>query len=176
MKRSLSIIAAFTSAALLAGCAGGGYKQGVAGNVLQYREYSNVMHSQQNSLNSCFNAAGQTKSSGDLALCAVLAAGTNAQQTLAGQPAPIRIAKSPEEIAETIITRGLDAAVKIYGVKAVSDAVIANANALRDTAATGAAANAEIANAGIEAAAKPPLVVHTPAPAAAPAPTPTPAP
>lgn len=161
---------------ILAGCGtqNSSYKTGVAGNVLTYREFTNLMHNQQNTLNSCFNAAGQSRVAGELALCAVLAASTNAQQTLAGQPAPIRVAKSPEEIWESIATKGLDATVKVFGLKAVRDAVVANSNALAESAAAGSAAQADVARAGIEAAAKDPLVVrpeivqptviHSPAP------------
>ena len=97
------------------------YKQGVAGNVINYREFSGIMHNQQNTLNSCFNAAGYTKDASAVALCAVLAAGTNAQQTLSGQPEAIRVAKSPEEVQEAITTHGIDAAVKIFGFKQVAD-------------------------------------------------------
>ena len=107
----------------LGACATGdnsSYKQGVSGNVLNYREFTGVMHNQQNTLNSCFNAAGVSKEANALAICAVLAAGTNAQQTLASQPEAIRVAKSPEEIQESLLTAGLDATVKIFGLAQVA--------------------------------------------------------
>lgn len=156
MKR----IAIILSAVVLAGCGTSSYQRGVAGNVLQYREFSALMHHQQNTLNSCFNAAGQSENPNDLALCAVLAASTNAQQTLAGQPAPIRIAKSPGEIAESIAKYGFDATVKIFGLDAMVSAYRLNSRAFTELAATNAEAQAGIAKLGIEAAAKDPLVVH----------------
>lgn len=124
ISKSLRLVAVLGSAVVLAACGstkGSSYQQGVAGNVKNYSEFSTVMHSQQNTLNSCFNAAGSTKDPSAVAMCAVLAAGTNAQQTLAGQPEAIRIAKSPEEVTETIMSKGLDAAVKIFGFKQVAN-------------------------------------------------------
>lgn len=119
MKKSLVTLAVLASATLITGCASG-YKQGVAGNVLNYREFTDVMHSQQNTLNSCFNAAAASTEANAIALCAVLAASTNQSQVLTGQPEAIRVAKSPEEIMESIATRGLEAAVKVYGFKQIS--------------------------------------------------------
>lgn len=125
MKKTLIRLAlgALTLLSLTACGSFNGYREGVAGNVATYREHVTVMMSQQNTINSCFNAAGATKTSGDLALCAVLAASTNQTQVLAGRPEPIRVAKSKEEILGSIAEGGMDAAVKIYGFKAVSQAI-----------------------------------------------------
>lgn len=123
-RKPFRLLLALSSIALFAGCATGpnsSYKQGVAGNVVNYREFSTLMHSQQNTLTSCFNAAGASRDASALSLCAVLAAGTNAQQTLAGQPAAIRVAKSPEEIQEAILSGGMDMAVKMFGLKQVAE-------------------------------------------------------
>ena len=121
--KSLRLASVLGAAIVLSACAtkGSSYQQGVAGNVKNYAEFSDIMHSQQNTLNSCFNAAGATKDPQAVATCAVLAAGTNAQQTLAGQPEGIRVAKSPEEVWETVATKGLDTAVKIFGFKQVAN-------------------------------------------------------
>jgi len=121
--RFFQMVAALTAVVTLSACAPQSYRVGVAGNVANYREFSELMHSQQNSINSCFNAAGATNDPQALSTCAILAAGTNAQQTLAGRPDQIRVAKSPEEILETITKSGLDAAVKIYGFKQVGEVI-----------------------------------------------------
>lgn len=122
--KTLRLIPVLSAVALLAACgstANSSYKQGVAGNVVNYREFSGIMHNQQNTLNSCFNAAGFAKDASAIAVCAVLTASTNAQQTLSGQPQAIRVAKSPEEIQESLVAHGLDATVKIFGLKQVAD-------------------------------------------------------
>lgn len=125
MKKTLFRLLSVSLAALSLSACGSfnAYREGVAGNVATYRSHVSVMMSQQNTLNSCFNAAGATNSSSDLALCAVLAASTNTTQVLAGKPEPIRVAKSKEEILESITNNGLDATVKVFGFKAVSQAI-----------------------------------------------------
>lgn len=158
MKRIFQLLASFAALVILSACGAmsgpGAYEAGLNANVQQYKLFSDGQLAQQQTLITCFQH-NPNKSE-----CSILTASTNAVSTLAGQPQPLRIAKSTGEILETIADKGLEAAKVIYGVRAVSDAVQAQAKALKDTAAAGAAAQAETAQAGIEAASKPPLVVR----------------
>jgi hypothetical protein len=160
MIRIYRLLASLAAVAVLAACGStagpSAYEAGLRANVDQYKLFSDGQLAQQQTLQACYQH-NPNKSE-----CSILAAGTNATQTLAGQPQALRVAKSQGEIAESLVTRGLDATVKIYGITAVRDAVIANSQALRDTAAAGSASQAEIAQAGIAAASKPPLVVDKP--------------
>ncbi|WP_288077878.1 hypothetical protein [Pseudomonas sp.] len=149
MKRLFAIIAA---ALIMAGCSTTDYAKGVQANVDTYKLFSDGQLSQQASIQACFQF-NPNKSE-----CSILAAGTNATQTLAGQPAPIRIAKTNGEIFESVATVGMDKAVLIYGAKAVAGA-FRSSQAANQAAS---AANAQTAAAGIEAASKPPLVVDKP--------------
>lgn len=149
MKRLFAIAIA---ALFLAGCSTTDYAKGVQANVDTYKLFSDGQLAQQTSIQDCF------KHNPNKSECSILAAGTNAVQTLAGQPAPIRIAKTNGEIFESVATVGLEKSVLIYGAKAVASAF--KASQASNQAAT--AANAQTAAAGIEAASKPPLVVDKP--------------
>jgi hypothetical protein len=147
MKRIAQLLASLAAVAVLSACGtiGGGsaYEAGLKANVDQYKLFSDTQLAQQQTLQTCY-AHNPNKSE-----CSILTAATNAQQTLAGQPQALRVAKSQGEIIESLASQGMDATVKVYGIQAVRDAVVANANALRDTA-----------SAGMQAAAKDPLVVQ----------------
>lgn len=149
MKRLFIILAAALS---LAACSTTDYAKGVQANVDSYKLFSDGQIAQQNSIKACYEH-NPNKSE-----CSILAAGTNATQTLAGRPDLIRIAKTNGEIFESVATVGMEKAVLIYGAKAVAAAF--KASQASTQAAT--AANAQTAAAGIEAAAKPPLVVDKP--------------
>lgn len=158
MYQTFRIIFAAVAALILTACAGLGsgessYKQGLDANVEQYRLFSDTQIAQQQTLQNCYQF-NPNKSE-----CSILTAATNAQQTLAGQPQALRVAKSPGEIAESIVDRGLDATVKIYGIDAIKSAVASNAQAFRDLAASNAQAQADMAKLGIEAAGKNPSVI-----------------
>lgn len=160
MKRIAQSLATLAAVGLLAACSSPGglssYEAGLKANVDQYRLQTDVQLAQQQTLQACY------KYNPNKSECAINTAATNAQQTLAGQPQPLRIAKSTGEILEAIADKGLEAAKVIYGIDAVQKAIVANANALRDTATAGAAAQTQIAQDGITAASKPPLVVDQP--------------
>ena len=147
MKRIAQLLASLAFLALLTACGAmngpGAYEAGLKANVDQYKLYSDGQLAQQKTLQTCYQF-NPNKSE-----CSILTASTNAEQTLAGQPKPLRIAKSVGEIVEAMTEKGFDGAVKIYGITAVRDAMKANASALSD-----------ISKAGIAAAAKDPLVVQ----------------
>ena len=132
----------------------GAYESGLDANVAQYKLFSDVQLAQQQALQTCYQY-NPNKSE-----CAINQASTNAVQTLAGQPKPLRVAESVGEIMKSIAKDGFEATKIIYGVKAVTDAVAANSLAMRDMATANSAAQASTAQAGIEAASKPPLVVR----------------
>lgn len=157
--RPIRLTLATAAVLVLTACAGLGsgessYKQGLDANVQQYQLFSDTQLAQQVTLQNCYQF-NPNKSE-----CSILTAATNAQQTLAGQPAQLRVAKSPGEIAESIVRDGLERTMQIFGIDAIRQAVKSNAQAFRDAAATSAAAQADIAKLGIEAAAKDPLVVR----------------
>jgi len=157
--RPIRLTLATAAVLVLTACAGLGsgessYKQGLDANVQQYQLFSDTQLAQQVTLQNCYQF-NPNKSE-----CSILTAATNAQQTLAGQPAQLRVAKSPGEIAESIVNRGLDATVKIFGIDAVRSAYRANTKMFADVAATNAQAQADIAKLGIDAAAKDPLIVR----------------
>ena len=126
MKRSLIVVAILAAVAVLPACAPmtgpGAYEAGLKANVDQYKLFSDGQLAQQKTLQTCFQH-NPNKSE-----CSILTASTNAVQTLAGQPKPLRVAKSTGEILETIADKGMDAAKVIFGVKAVEDAISANAS------------------------------------------------
>lgn len=149
MKRLFAIALA---ALFLAGCSTTDYAKGVQANVDTFKLFSDGQLAQQASIQACYTH-NPNKSE-----CSILAAGTNATQTLAGKPEAIRVAKTNGEIFESVANAGLDKAIYIYGAKAVASAF--KASQASNQAAT--AANAQTAAAGIEAASKPPLVVDKP--------------
>lgn len=158
MRMTFRLFLATAAALVLTACAGLGnsdssYKQGLDANVKQYQLFSDTMLAQQQTLQACFQF-NPNKSE-----CSINMAATNAQQTLAGQPQALRVAKSPGEIAESIVNNGLEKTVQIFGIDAVRQAVKANANAFREAAATSAQAQADMAKLGIDAAGKPPYVI-----------------
>jgi hypothetical protein len=146
MKKTLIAL----SVLALAGCSTTDYAKGVQANVDTFKLFSDGQLAQQTSIQSCYQH-NPNKSE-----CSILAAGTNATQTLAGRPDPIRVAKTNGEIFESVATVGMDKAVLIYGAKAVAQA-FKSAQASTQAAT---AANASTAAAGIEAASKPPLIVE----------------
>lgn len=150
-------VAALAALALTA-CAGLGsgassYEKGLDANVRQYQLFSDVQLAQQQTLQACFQH-NPNKSE-----CSINMASTNAQQTLAGQPQALRVAKSPGEIAESIVNNGLEQTKWLFGIDAVKSAYQANAKMFADVAAGNAQAQADMARLGIEAAAKPGHVI-----------------
>lgn len=146
----MKFIALIAAALALTGCASTDYAKGVQANVDQYKLFSDGQLAQQASIQSCFQH-NPNKSE-----CSIVLAGTNATQTLAGQPTAIRVAKTNGEIFESVATVGMEKTVLIYGAKAVASAF--KASQASTQAAT--ASNAAVAAQGIEAAAKPPLVIE----------------
>lgn len=137
------------------------YEQGLKANVTQYRLFNATQTAQLLTIQSCYQyATNKTE-------CSIILAGTAPVQTLGGKPAPLRVAKSPGEIFETVTTKGFEAAVAIYGIDAVKSAYEAQAaaNAAVQTqqasgltqlglqngenAAAAAAANAELGQAAL---------------------------
>lgn len=117
LKGILASVLAF----VLVGCGaltnGSSYDIGVQANKTGNTQFMNLQNEQQISLQVCFMYSKSTSE------CAILAAATNATQILGGRPTPIKIASSPEEVIQAVLSGGFDAAVKIYGLKAVSDVI-----------------------------------------------------
>lgn len=119
--KSIYKFIAIVAVLILAGCqTPGAYEYGVKANLKQYEYYTDVMLAQQTASASCYAKAVTDV---QISYCAILAAGMNASQTIGGRPDQLRIAKSQGEIVESVVSKGLDAAVKVYGLQAVSDAV-----------------------------------------------------
>jgi hypothetical protein len=147
---------ALLTLAFLAGCSTTAYEKGLKANVDQYRLFSDTQMAQQQTIATCYQF-NPNKSE-----CSILAAGTNATQTLAGQPTALRVAKSPGEILEAIATKGFDAAKVIYGIKAVETVFTTQAEAAAAAQASYAASLERISSQGIDAAAKPPIAITVP--------------
>lgn len=95
---------------------------------------------------------------GDASACTVMAMGLRTQSNMLTAFSPFlskelmsRVPAAPEEIAADLAKFGVKASLLKFGVEKVADVIT-----------TGQAANAQIAQAGIEAASKPPLVVKEP--------------
>lgn len=108
------------------------YNQGLHANVTQYKLYNAMQMAQLLSVQTCFQFSTNTTE------CSIILAGMAPVQTLGGKPEPLRVAKSPGEIFESIASKGLDATVAIYGITAVKAAFEAQAA----TATASAAASA----------------------------------
>lgn len=131
MKSALSRIIRTSALAIcalsLAACSAlsdkSSYEQGLKANVTQYRLFNSTQTAQLLTIQACYQfAANKTE-------CSLILAATAPVQTLGGKPAPLRVAKSPGEIFETITTKGFEAAVAIYGIDAVKSAYEAQAAA-----------------------------------------------
>lgn len=158
MKRIAAFVFLIVSALALAACGttSSAYEKGLEANVTQYKLFSDTQLAQQQTLQECYRH-NPNKSE-----CSILTAGTNAQQTLAGQPKPLRVAKSTGEIIETIAEKGFETAKVIYGIDAVQKAITANARALSEASSAASAAQAETARMGFEAAGRPTPIYATP--------------
>lgn len=95
---------------------------------------------------------------GDASACAVMAMGLRTQSNMLTAFAPFlskelmsRVPAAPEEIAADLAKFGVKASMLKFGIEKVSEVIT-----------SGQAANAQIAQAGIDAASKPPLVVDKP--------------
>lgn len=156
--KSLSLLIACVF--VLVGCSATSYNKGVDANVTANTQFMELQKEQLFSIQQCYMF------SKDSSHCSILAAGTNATQILGGRPAPVRIAKSPGEIFETVATKGLEAAVMLYGIDAVSKTLQAGvAEAGKVQVVNPEVVRPEVVN---------PVIVHSPAPVAAPAPVVTP--
>jgi hypothetical protein len=119
------LVIAFASVTTLAGCSNTSYVHGVNANKAGNTQFMALQGEQQVSIQLCYMYSKNT------AECSIVAAGTNAVQTLGGRPTPIRIASSPEEITQAIAERGFQYALGIYGAKQLGDVLknATNANA-----------------------------------------------
>lgn len=108
------------------------YNQGLHANVTQYKLYNAMQMTQLMSVQTCFQFASNTTE------CSLILAGMAPVQTLGGKPEPLRVAKSPGEIFESIAKKGLDATVAVYGIQAVKGAFESQAAASAASAASSA--------------------------------------
>lgn len=111
MKKIISLLVVLS----LVGCSS--FSEAVKGNQDNYKEYVTLQLAQHKTIQECYKSAANKSE------CSVLAGSTNATQSLAGKPDQIRVPKAPSEVAESIIKDGLQGAVMIYGLKAVSSVI-----------------------------------------------------
>lgn len=111
------------------------YVTGVAANSESNIAYQSTQMKQLDVSNKCYDTATNTI---EKAFCAIVQNGTVPVQTLGGRPTAIRVAKTPGEITESIVSKTLDVGGMVYGANLVGNAV----------------------QSGISAAGKPPLVVR----------------
>ena len=129
----------------LTGCATADFGKAVDANVGNYKNYSDGQIAQQQTLQACFQH-NPNKSE-----CSILAAGTNATQTLAGRPDKIRDPATNGELAASI------------GGKIVDGVIVGTiAREAGKAIGKGFDSNSTTASEGIAAAQKPPLVVDKP--------------
>lgn len=129
----------------LGGCATADFGTAVEANRSNYKMYSDGQIAQQATLQACF------VHNPDKSHCSILAAGTNATQTLAGRPDKIREPATNGELATGIIKDVVTGAV-VYGIAQQASGAIQR----------GQDNSAAISSQGITAASKPPLVVDKP--------------
>lgn len=160
----------------LTGCAGSGFAVATNANTSRATTFQDSLLIQAANdlvaINDCYlNAKGYARVSptsnavhrvgepmGDASACTVMAMGLRTQANMLTAFAPFlgkelmsRVPAAPEEIAADLAKFGVKASLLKFGIEQVSGVIT-----------TGQAANAQIAQAGIEAAQKPPLVVDKP--------------
>ena len=106
---------ALIPALALVGCATPDFGKAVDANAGNYKIYNDGALAQQRAIEMCFIH------NPDKAQCAILAASTNAVQTLAGRPDAIRVPKTSAEIAGEVVSDvakfGIGAVVVREGVR-----------------------------------------------------------
>lgn len=124
IKRIGALFGILAASLILAACGtNSSYEQGLRANVTQYRLYNASQISQMMTIQTCYQFSKNTTE------CSLILAGAVPTQTLGGKPEPLRVAKSPGEILESVVTKGLEATVAIYGIDAVRGAFEAQAAA-----------------------------------------------
>ena len=141
MKTAIIIVSVFS----LSACTTTDFGKAVDANVGNYKHYSDGQIAQQQTLQACYQH-NPNKSE-----CSILAAGTNATQTLAGRPDKIREPATNGELAASVTGKIVDGAI-VYSVAKEAGKAISK----------GFDANSTTASEGIAAAQKPPLVVDKP--------------
>lgn len=174
MKRVLTALL-LGAAVALSGCASS-FKLATEENTERARDFQDSLLIQSandlTAINDCYlNASGYARISptanavhkigepiGSAGMCAVMAMGLRTQANMLTAFAPFlsqslmgRVPAAPEEIAADLLKFGVKASLLKFGVEKVANVIT-----------SGQAANAQIAQAGIEAASKPPLVVDKP--------------
>jgi len=167
---------ALALALVLTGCASSGFAVATNANTSRATTFQDSLLIQAandlTAINDCYlNARGYARVSGtanavnkvgepvgDASTCTVMAMGLRTQANMLTAFAPFlgeklmsRVPAALEEIAADLAKFGVKASLLKFGVEKVSDVIT-----------SGQAANAQIAQAGIEAASKPPLVVEKP--------------
>jgi G:T/U-mismatch repair DNA glycosylase len=142
MSKLLTLIALALG---LTGCATADFSKAVDANAGNYKNYSDGQIAQQQTLQACFQF------NPDKSQCAILAAGTNAVQTLAGRPEKIREPATNGELA-TGLAKDIVTGAVVYGIAQQASGAVQR----------GQDNSASVASQGIEAASKPPLVVDKP--------------
>lgn len=106
-----------TMLSFLTACSTSGYEKGINGNIQLYTLYNNLQVKQLDNINNCYTYSDNKSE------CSILAASVNTLQVLAGKAEPLRVAKSPGEIFESITKYGIDKTVQVFGYAAVAKVV-----------------------------------------------------
>ena len=173
MHRTFRLIALSAAALALTACSSSGFQVATTANTTRADDYQlNILTQAANDLtaiNDCYlraagyvrvGAAGALQKVADAAAssesCTVMATALRTQSNMMTFMAPhiaqvlmSRVPAAPEEIAADLLKFGVKAALMTYGIDQVAGVIN-----------SGQAAQAEIAQAGIAAASKPPLIIE----------------
>jgi hypothetical protein len=173
--KTIRTIALLVAALALTACAqmGAGFHKATDANTARLAHYQDNMLLQADNdlaaINACYlHASGYKRVTGTQNAvvkvgepsspesCTVLAMGLRTQSNMLAAFAPFvgqallaRVPASPEEIVQSILKDGMKFALTRFGIDAVTKVVT-----------TGQLAQAQVAQAGIEAASKPPLIIE----------------
>lgn len=156
MKRLISL-ALVAAAAMLSGCASSGFAVATAENTKRTTSFQEGMLEQAandlTAINDCWVNMKKNGQGGEscVALSIALRMTSTFLYAFQGKPEMGRVPAAPEEIAQSIVEKGMNFALMKFGIDAV-----------RKVVDSGQLAQAQIASDGIAAAQKPPLVVDKP--------------
>lgn len=157
MKRLISL-ALVAAAAMLSGCASSGFAVATAENTKRTTSFQDGMLEQAandlTAINDCWVNIKKTATGngeGCVAMSIALRMSSTFLYAFLGKPEMGRVPAAPEEIAQSILEKGMNFALMKFGIDAV-----------RKVVDSGQLAQAQIASEGIAAAQKPPLVVDKP--------------
>lgn len=146
------------AAALLSACASSGFAVATAENTKRAASFQDGLLEQAandlTAINDCWVNVKKTTAGGGegcVAMSIALRMTSSFLYAFLGKPEMGRVPAAPEEIAQSIVEKGMNFALMKFGIDAV-----------RKVVDSGQLAQAQIASEGIAAASKPPLVVDKP--------------